>query len=162
MSSGRSFMMAAQSATEEKAAEYERPVYEFVDEVVSVDENGDEQVERSVRQIETSYPGEGPLALMIASINTDSSENPIGAALAFLDTTMSQADYRFIRKALRENRVDFDMLMDMIQDMVETWSTFPTKPQRGSTRSQPATGTRSTGRAPGSGSTRSSSRRAGS
>lgn len=145
--------MAATKAAGDEGEEYPTLDYDFEDEIEVEDSD---EVEIVVTTVTMSYPGKGALTMMVV----DSNENQSAAMMAFIRKCVSAADYRFIRAALGSEKVTMPQLQEMVMDAVEAWATFPTKQRSGSTRSPQRTGTRSTGRAPGAGSTRASSSRA--
>lgn len=158
MSAPRSFQLAVKSKA--KKTEYEPRPYVFVSatETEQVEVDG-EIVERPAsRQVVANYPGDGVMSLMLASVGSDSSEiEALASIYSFLQSSFNTSDYRFLRRLVRDEELDYDLLMDLVQDMMEGWLAFPTQPQSDSPPSPQATGTRSTGRVRGPGSTQQNS-----
>lgn len=149
MSAVRSFQMAATEAIEQRAEEYEPLEYEFVDIIDG---------KKTTRSVVATYPGDGAMALLQGR----AADNPTGELFSFLSRVLKHSDFRFIEQGFAKDKIALEHIMAMVQDMVEEWTSFPTQQPSVSTPSRPRTGTRSTGRAPGAGSTRSSSRQDGS
>lgn len=146
--------MAAKKAatTEETDEQYEPIEYDFEREIPIEDSD---EVEIEVTTVVMNWPGKGQLTLMIA----DSAENQTAAMMNLFKKTLSPSHLRFIRAGLASEEITIAQLQEMVVDAVEEWSTFPTKRRSASTASPQRTGTRSTGRSPGAGSTRSTSSR---
>jgi hypothetical protein len=112
------------------------------------------------RDIVAHFPGEGVFTVLVAQAGMADKD---GVALAgSLFTALSKAftengDYDFLRSKVEADELDPLDLMDLVENMVEVWSAFPTQPQSGSTPSQPRTGGRSTGRVPARARTQESS-----
>lgn len=154
MSAPRSFQMAAKSSAKPEN-EYEPRTYRFVSAVDFVPDPENEGEEIPVETVVTAnYPGDGVLTLLFAANAPDADTSElIGVVLNTLKTMFSREDYRFLRKRLADEQVDIGTLMALISDAMEAWTAFPTQPQSDSQPSRRSTGTRSTGRAPGKGST---------
>lgn len=136
MSAPRSFKLAVKANTVEKDAEYPPVPYEF------------EEADGSVRVVTAHYPGDGSLTILLAATGEDVAENEIvGSIFSFFQDTFSSDDNRYIRSKVRTGEIPAEMLVAIVQDMIEGWTSFPTPPRPGSTGSQRSTGTRSTGRA---------------
>lgn len=143
MTAGRSFTLATKEAVKEKRdAQYEPREYRFVT------EGGEEKV------IVAHYPGDGALTLTIAATGAGDVEVQEAEAMLsifeLLKEAFSPADYRYLRGLIRTEALDIELLMEMIEDMMEGWLAFPTRPSPASRRSPAPTGTRSTGRVRGS------------
>jgi len=144
MTASRSFAVAAKSKAAEKHKEYPEITYDFEEEP---EPNAPEGTEPKIRYITTKYPGAGALTQVIATSGVDGTAgDQLNAMYQFLEQSMPKADYLYLRKLQREDRLDEAALMAMVRDMVKEWSTFPTQPQSASPSGRPATGTRSTGK----------------
>lgn len=143
MTAVKSFQMAVKKEAGEE--EQEPLTYEFV------------EADGSAREIVARYPGEGALMLLLASVGDDENVGAASELFALLAEAFSKSDMAFLKKAYRSGAIETETLMDLVMDMVERWSAFPTQQQSGSSGKQPSTGAKSTGRAPGAGSTRSAS-----
>ena len=159
MTAPRSFQLATKAKAKPKG-EYEPRPYVFISatetEIVVVD---DQEVERPAeRTVTANYPGDGTISLFLAAMGADAEEVDILATLfSFLENAFNQSDYRFLRKMIRSEELEYEQLMELIADMMEGWMAFPTQPASVSQRSQRPTGTSSTGRVRGPGSTQQSS-----
>lgn len=101
-----------------------------------------------------NYPGDGTLMLAVSDItDEDSGVNSMSSILSILRGALSDSDYRTLRGWIRSGALDVPTLGDILSDLMEAWTSFPTKPSSGSLQSQPTTGTKSTGRVRGAGST---------
>lgn len=153
MTSARSFTLAAKAEVEENA--YPPIQYEFIDpEIPEPKEEGDPS---NVRLVTAHYPGDGRLMMLLATAGSAASASAsemevAGEMFEVLQHSFDTPDYRFIRSLVASGRLPIDLVGEMIRDMMERWTTFPTKPASGSPQSPQATGTRSTGRSPGKGS----------
>lgn len=159
MSAPKSFKMAAKATPEQRDREYEPRDYRFVS---ATEFNPPKEEGKKPKPVETvvtaHYPGDGVMTLMIASMGADSEEaDAVASVFAILEASFNAKDYRFLRQRLKDEEISVDQLMDVIADMMEAWLGFPTQPASDSHRSQQSTGMRSTGRAPGAGSTQPAS-----
>lgn len=147
--SQRSFKLAVASKVGDFDEEYEPIDYTF------------EESDGKVRVITVHYPGDGAMALMISTAGADAGDEERATAIfSALEAAMEPDDYTFIRRQVRRNALPIEMVGQFVEDMVETWTAFPTQPPSDSPRTQPATGGRSTGRVRGQGSASSTSPRA--
>lgn len=159
VSAPKSFKMAAKATVAERDAEYEPRDYRFVSST-EFDPPKEEGKKPKPREtvITAHYPGDGIMTLMIASMGSDSdTADAMASIFSILEASFSAKDYRFLRDRLRNEEISTELLMDMISDMMDSWLSFPTQPPSDSPKSRPSTGMRSTGRAPGKGSTHSDS-----
>jgi hypothetical protein len=98
---------------------------------------------------------------LIAAIMGD--EDAVGAeATAVLEIfrdALPVNEFRILKARIGdpEDSVDLDVIQEVLGWLMEKWSDFPTKPSSASSTSQTSSGTNSTGRVPGKGSTRSAS-----
>lgn len=137
-------------------AKVERPVVEFV--LTTLDANDEEKVLRQDLFHATS-PTEERLFLLAAAAG-DEDGNVATEAAAVLDVfrdALPEKEYKVLRERLKdpEDDVDIQMLQDVFAWLMEEWAGFPTAPSSGSSALPLDTGTRSTGRVHGQGSTRS-------
>lgn len=132
---------------------------------------GIERLDAEGEVVSTDYfhatmPTDEAMFIIAARIGDD--ENDAAAATALLDLlreSMPAQEFRTFRKRLLDPQ-DEDLTMGVMEEIVEMlmeeWSTFPTAPSSDSSTSPTPTGTTSTGRVRGSGSTSSNSRSTGS
>lgn len=155
----KSFKMAAKATLTDHDEEHEPREYRFVS---STEFHPPKEEGKKPKPVETvvvaHYPGDGVLTLMMATLGDQSSDaSALGALFEILEASFSPADYRFLRDRLKSEEISPELLTEIAQDMVEGWLSFPTQPSSDSARSRPTTGVRSTGRAPGKGSTQQGS-----
>jgi hypothetical protein len=81
------------------------------------------------------------------------------AVLDIFRDALPANEFRVLRERIAdpEDSVDMDIVSEVLEWLMEKWSTFPTKPSPGSSTSPTSTGTSSTGRVRGKGSTHSPS-----
>lgn len=132
----------------------ERPVAEFMIEAKAED--------APAEQYHATRPTEERLFLLAALAGSEDSTGAEEAAatLELLKDALPEDEYRALRRRIGDpdDFVDIEMLQDILMWLVEEWSAFPTEPSSVSSAPPPATGTRSTGRVRGAGSTSSASR----
>lgn len=155
MTAPRSFQLAVK-AKAKPASEYEPRPYIFISatetEIVEID--GQEVERPKERTIVAQYPGDGSISLFLAAMGADAEEVDVLATLfSLLENMFNTSDYRFLRKLIRTEELEYENLMELIADAMEGWMAFPTQRASASTRSPQQTGTRSTGRVRGPGST---------
>lgn len=158
MTAPRSFQLSVKANA--KKTEYEPRPYVFISatETEKVEVDGVEVERPRERSVTATYPGDGAISLFMAAMGADADEVDVLATLfSFLESAFNRADYRFLRRMVRDEELEYEQLMELISDMMEGWMAFPTKPASGSTRSPQSTGTPSTGRVRGPGSTRQNS-----
>lgn len=147
MSEARSFKLAAKSAAGVKV--YKPVPFDL------------QQADGTVRRVEANYPGDGSFILLMAVNSPDaSSAEYLGTLMSFVGKMFSREDYRYIRERISDEELDISQLGEIIWAAMEEWgetSDFPTKPDSGSSTSPQPTGTSSTGRVRGPGSTLSAS-----
>lgn len=94
------------------------------------------------------YPGDGLIMVAIADATSEDSDGgSMNAIMSILKGALSIEDYRTIRGWIKAGDLPADAVGDIFEDLMEEWTTFPTKPSSGSSRSRNTSGTRSTGRA---------------
>lgn len=133
-----------------------RPVVDFF--LTWVDDEDPEKVIREDVFHATAPTDERLFLLAAAAGDEDGSVATESAAIMDLFRDVLPPDeFRTLRSRLKdpEDDVDLEMLQDVTAWLMEEWSTFPTEPSSASSTSRPRTGTRSTGRVRGPGSTRS-------
>lgn len=117
------------------------------------------------------FPDDGDLFIFTAAQGVDSDEaEKAGSMLGLVEGMFSADEYRKLRGFLRSKggakpEMTTTVFGDIFSWLMEQWNeqagaAFPTQPPAGSATSQRAIGGRSTGRAPGKGSTRQPSRTA--
>lgn len=141
MSEARSFKLAVKKAVTER-----KPVPFDI-----------EQADRSVHRITANYPGDGAFMLLMAVNGPDTAAvEYLGTLMSFVQKMFSREDYRYIRECISNEEMSIDQLGELIWAAMEEWgetSDFPTQPDSDSSLSPQATGTQSTGRVRGPGST---------
>jgi hypothetical protein len=154
----RSFRRAV---AQKKGKDAPRPVVEFFLEWLddeAVDEDGNPVVHR--RDVFHATQPTDERIFLIAALAGDEDAGASAEAAAIMDlfkTSLPEDEYKILRQRLKdpEDDVDLTMLQEVVPWLMEEWSAFPTVPASASLESPPSTGVRSTGRAPGKGSTRS-------
>jgi hypothetical protein len=120
----------------------------------------DRTSEEEVRTVVAHYPGEAALMILFATIGAGGITDG-RMVFDFLSQTFSPQDFEFIKKMLSRNLMSLDMLQEMIEELFDEevgWlGGFPTQQQSDSPPTRGRTGTRSTGRVPGKGSTQPAS-----
>lgn len=131
-----------------------RPVVEFT--LESTDAEG--EVVRS-DTFHAKRPTDERLFLLAAMAGDEDADGAQEAAvtLDLLKDILSEAEFKTLKARLLDDTddVDMDMLQDVLMWLVEQWASFPTEPSSDSSVSQGASGTKSTGRVRGPGSTQS-------
>jgi hypothetical protein len=137
-------------------AKQERPVVEFV--LTTLDAEDEEKVLRQ-DLFHATAPTEESLFLLAAAAGDEDGgvTSEAAAVLGVFRQALPEKEFRVLRERLKdpEDDVDIAMLQDVFAWLMEEWAGFPTVPSSDSPVSPPKTGTRSTGRAPGRGSTHS-------
>lgn len=115
------------------------------------------------RDIALSRPGTGQLTYL-ASISASDDDDALkwGGIINFLVALMDDDDGRFLKRALMSNELEVDEIAEAVEDILEKWSDRPTMRSSGSSPQRRATGRPSTGASRRQGSSRSTSRSAGS
>lgn len=132
MTAARSFQMAAKAnATPD---DEHKPVS-----FTLTDANGKD------RTLTATYPGDGAIILVAATAaGTDVGAEALNEIFAFIKESFSAADSAFIRSKFRSAEISPELLMDIIGDLMESWTSFPTQPPSASSPKRPSTGTKST------------------
>jgi hypothetical protein len=152
MTARRSFKMAANKSLDKP--EQEDLEYEFEEPVEDIEGEEAEEPQPVIRTVIAHYPGDGAVMMLLASAGDDINfTDKLGEVMSFIASSVSSSDMRYIRAGIRSGDIGSEVLLEMMSDMVEQWTTFPTKPSSASGKSPGSTGTRSTGRSPGKGST---------
>jgi len=136
----------------------ERPTVAFTLDWVDDDEK-DEDGEPVVRRSDTFHatqPTDERLFVVAAMIGDE--DNGAGEATAVMDLlrdALPPKEFRTLRERLLnpEDSVDMEVLGEVMEWLMEKWSDFPTQPSSASSGSPSGSGTKSTGRVRGSGST---------
>lgn len=151
------------SVAEKKKGPASRPTVEFVLEWIDdeeTDEDGNPVVHRSDTFHATMPPDER--LFLIAALAGDEDASGAAEAAAVMDvfrSSLPAEEYSILRARLKDEQddVNLGMLQDVMFWLMGEWTSFPTQQSSDSSVSPPSTGARSTGRAPGKGSTRSTS-----
>lgn len=106
-----------------------------------------------------TMPSEALFAMIIAQSTTAASVGDKARAMwDFFEGTLPQHEYAHLRARITGARdIDLARIMEAFERSIEFWSQFPTQPQSDSSGLRQPTGSFSTGRAPGPGSTHSTS-----
>lgn len=118
-----------------------------------------------------TFPADGDLFVFTAAQGIDSDDaERAGSMLGLIEGMFPTEKYRLLRSLLRSKgglppEMSTEVFSSIFEYLMETWneqagSAFPTQPPADSATSPRAIGGRSTGRAPGKGSTRQPSRTA--
>jgi hypothetical protein len=141
LSAPKSFQLAVKEGTQ--AADAPQPVsFELTD------------ADGGAQPFTANFPPEGELLLFMAAQSDDSEDADRAAAvLSLLKSMFPAEEYQLLRGYLRSGALETERLSEILEWIIEQWSGFPTKPAGGSSGSPARTGTRSTGRVRGTGST---------
>jgi hypothetical protein len=142
-----------------------RPVTAFtLDWVQDLTEEEEAQgIEPEVIRSDTFHatmPTDERLFLVAALIGDD--DNPGAEAagvMELLRDILPASEFRTLKGRLADTKdsVDMDVIQEVLEWLMEKWSTFPTERSAASSKSPTSTGTKSTGRVRGQGSTHSPS-----
>lgn len=135
----------------------ERPTVPFFIETTDEDEDGNEIV-ISRDDFTATKPTDEQLILMTAyGANTEATAaDEMNAIITFFKDVLPNKEYRRLIQRLRDPEdldVDRELLMDIFEMLMAAWNSFPTQSASDSSASPTPTGTRSTGRVRGKGST---------
>jgi hypothetical protein len=157
-SAPRSFRRAARK--QEK-----RPVIAFTLDWVEdlTEEQEAEGVEPEVYRTDVFHatqPTEERMFLVAALIgDEDNMAAEATGLMELLRDILPPAEFRVLKERLadEEDSVDMETLQEVLEWLMEKWSTFPTEPSSASSKSPTSSGPKSTGRVRGQGSTHSAS-----
>lgn len=123
------------------------------------------------RTLTAKRPTSGQIALFYSRIASEATidepdNGPVAAVFGLLGGILGEGDLPYLKKLLGGGAIEFSTLfggdddneMGLADAIIKEWSGRPTEPSTPSGSSPESTGRRSTGRAPGKGSTRSTSR----
>lgn len=165
----RSFQLSRPKSQAELDAQYPPLSYTFTDDEpeggwpVDEDEDSETYGQPLVKQrtLTAHFPGSGVFDVLIAQTGMADIDGQAiaGSLFAALKRAFPEnRDYEYLKAKVETEELDAAQLMDLIEDMIEQWAAFPTRPSSASTRSQRRTGGRSTGRVPATASTPAASR----
>jgi hypothetical protein len=151
-SAPHSFRRAVQDRKQKKRPHVE---FELVSETGKVDEEGNPILKSDI--FHASMPSDERL-FFLAAMAGDEDAGVAAEAAATIDllkSALPEEEFKTLRSRLLDpdDDVDMEMLQEVIPWLMEEWSGFPTEPSSDSSASQGNSGTKSTGRAPGKGST---------
>lgn len=156
--SARSFKLSKPKSKEERDQEYPPLTYVFTDDEPAdgwpVDEDGEPII--AERTLTAHYPGAGVFDVLLAQTGMARvSELEIAGSVfaALKQTFVDDGDYDYIRGKIETEELEVSQLVELIEDMIEKWTAFPTKRSSASTRSQRRSGGRSRGPVPSGAST---------
>ena len=122
------------------------------------------------RTLISKVPTPGQSALFYARLVSEATEEerdngPINAVFGLLRSILADGDVPYLKQLLGEGRIEFKTLFGgdeenesgLVEELLRLAAGRPTEPSSDSSTSQKSTGRPSTGRAPGKGSTRSTS-----
>lgn len=143
---------------EKKKADVPPPTVAF-----NLDWVDDEDLEKVIRSdtFHATRPSDERMFLLAAMAGDDDA-NVAEEAAALMDifrAALPEEEFKVLRSRLRDPKDDVtvEMLQDVFMWLMGEWSSFPTEPSSDSSESPQSTGARSTGRARGEGSIRSTS-----
>lgn len=125
------------------------------------EEGGDEvdrfpiKFELGEDEFELKVPNEVQIGLVMGALD-DEPAVTMGALFGFFRGLMEDSAYKKFRNILRNGGVEFEGVFEIFGYVTEEASGLPLEQSETSTPSRSSSGTRSTGRSPGKGSTRSS------
>jgi hypothetical protein len=142
----------------DRADDGPRPSVGFFISTVDEDEDGNE-IEVRRDDFTATMPGDEQLLVMVAEGGREGATvaDEVAALLDFFRAALPAAQYRLLFRRFKDPQdpdVDFETLQDIFQWLMEQWQDFPTQQPAGSSKSSGSTGTKSTGRVRGKGSTR--------
>lgn len=149
---------APRSFRRSAARKIERPTVTFT--LDWVDDEDEEKVLRS-DTFHATKPTDERLFLVAASIgDEDNAGSEAGAIMSIFRDALPEKEYKTLRSRLAdpEDSVDMETIGEVMEWLMEKWTDFPTEPSHNSSTSPTSSGTTSTGRVRGTGSTRSPSR----
>jgi len=136
----------------------ERRETPFTLRTIDEDENGEEIIVREDTYLAVEPSEEQLLAAFAEGGREDATlADQTAAIFDLFRAALPESDFRRLYKRFKDPEdldVDFEALNDIFEWLLETWADFPTQSPAASSRSRATAGTRSTGRAPGKGSTR--------
>lgn len=141
----------------DRAVREEQKTISFFLETTDEDEEGNEFVVRH-DDFTAATPTEEQLMLVFAQAGREDSSagDEVAAVLQVFKDVLPRDQYRVLIARFRDPEdvdVDSDALLDIFRWLMEQWQDFPTKQPSDSSGSRASSGARSTGRAPGKGST---------
>lgn len=120
-----------------------------------VDEEGEPVYTESV-DFHAAMPSEESLFLIAALAGSDdaSAAQEAAAIMDIFREALPEEEFTTLKKRLRTGLTSLSTLQEVMAFLMEEWSGFPTEPQSASVSSPGRTGTKSSGRVRGPGSTR--------
>lgn len=122
------------------------------------------------RTLVSKLPTSGQVALFYERVSSTPNEKepdngPVGAVFGFLRGVLADGDVPYLKGLLQNDQIDFELLLGgddegggLVDSIMEEYAGRPTGPSTSSSASPASSGRPSTGRTPGKGSTRSTSR----
>lgn len=123
------------------------------------------------RTLIATVPTSGQAALFYTRLTRENNEEendngPVNAVFGLLHSVLAKGDVPYIKELLGDSRIQFGTLFGgdgdndagLVESLLKEAAGRPTEPSTDSSPSQESTGRRSTGRAPGKGSTRTTSK----
>lgn len=153
----RAFRRAAKKAVERPSVAF---TLDWVEDLTPEQEA--EGVEAQVIRSDTFHatqPSDERLFLIAAILGDEDGGGEPAAVLELFRDSLPRNEFRILKARLAdpEDSVDLDVFKDVLEWLMEKWADFPTQQSAASSPSQTSTGTNSTGRVRGQGSTRSAS-----
>lgn len=124
-----------------------------------VDDEDEEKVIKS-DVFHAQRPTDERLFLVAATMgDEDASGQEAGAVMSIFRDALPAEEYRTLRARLADpdDSVDMETIGEVMEWLMKEWTAFPTEPSPNSSTSPTTTGSKSTGRVRGTGSTRSPS-----
>lgn len=102
-------------------------------------------------------PDQNQLSILMAAMAGDDEVDGMGVFFEFLANVFDEDSYRLLRRRImdRTDPLGVSELMEVVTSQVKEWTGFLSAQSSGSGSSPQSAGKKSTGRAPGKGSTRS-------
>lgn len=120
----------------------------------------DESIVYKSDTFHATRPTDERLFLVAAAMgDEDNAGSEAGAVMSIFRDALPEKEYRTLRSRLAdpEDSVDMETIGEVMEWLMKEWTAFPTEPSPNSSTSPTTTGTKSTGRVRGTGSTRSAS-----
>lgn len=145
--------------TQKKKKDAPKPVAEFT--LAWMDEEDPDVAVRS-DTFHATQPSDEKMFLLAAMAGDEDASGAADAAatMQLFRESLPSGEFSTLRERLKDDAdpaVTLDVLQEVVAYMMGEWSGFPTEPSSDSSVSPPKTGTTSTGRVRGKGSTRSTS-----
>lgn len=104
-------------------------------------------------------PSTNSIALFYSSLGSGKTSVVLNAIEKFLKRNLEPEAYALIMAGIENDSLEYEAMLELVNDLISEFSENPTTPSKGSTSSRAGTGTKSTANSRPRASTRDSSRR---